>query len=118
MNTKHAFQIITREFSKRSSDSFNLFSSASTVSKNMVFSDFKESIKTCDSDNYKNKLFFLLNLLEFSIGFLKEFTYQKGIFREIIKIIFRELRKIYVEEVMDHTQEINLNTSVTCSDTN
>jgi hypothetical protein len=35
-------------------------------------------------------------LFEFSVGFLKEFTYQKGIFTEIIKIIFRELRKIYV----------------------
>jgi len=38
----------------------------------------------------------LLNLLEFFIGFLKELTYQKDIFRKIIKIIFRELRKIYV----------------------
>jgi len=89
------FKLLLENFFKRSSDSFNLFSSASTISKSMVFSDFKESIKTCDSEN--QRLFFLLNLLEFSIGFLKEFTNQKGIFREIIKIIFRELKKIYVK---------------------
>jgi hypothetical protein len=52
LNTKHAFfKLSLDNFSKRSSNSLNLFSSASIVLKGMVFSDLKESIKTCDSDN-------------------------------------------------------------------
>jgi hypothetical protein len=74
------------------------------VSKSMVFLDFKEPIKTCDSDNCKIKdsfscLIFLSSLLDF----LKQFTYQKGIFREIIKIVFKDSKRFMLEEVMDHT---------------
>jgi hypothetical protein len=72
------FKLLLENFSKRSSDYFNLFSSASTVSKSMVFSNFKESIKTCDSDNCKIKDYFsCLILLSFLLDFLKSLLINK-----------------------------------------
>jgi hypothetical protein len=64
------FKLSLEIFFKRSLDSFNLFSSVSIVLNNTVFSDFKESIKPCDSDNLMIKdsfscLTFLSYLLEF-----------------------------------------------------
>jgi len=53
------FKLLLENFFKISSDSYNLFSSASTVSKSMVFSDFKESIKNVIKIIVKSKTLFL-----------------------------------------------------------
>jgi hypothetical protein len=45
------FKLSLEKKFKRSSDSFNLFSSVSIMSRSMVFTNFKESIKACDLDN-------------------------------------------------------------------
>jgi hypothetical protein len=87
----------------------------------MIFSDLKESIKACDSDNcIINDFFFLLHLFE--LFWRNNFIEFCKNFRELnIIIFFRQLREIHdkrcnqkieVTRDEDHTQELNPKQSV------
>jgi hypothetical protein len=83
----------------------------------MVFSDFKESIKAFDSDNlmikdYFSSSTFLSSVLEF-LEFL--LNLRKSSRSSLLEFSSNNLEEFMIKEVnknMDHTQEINPNTSV------
>jgi hypothetical protein len=83
----------------------------------MVFLDFKESIKACDLDNLMIKDYFscltflstLLNFFEFLLNFKKSL---KSTLSEFSVDNSEEFMIKEVNKNMDHTQEINPNTSV------
>jgi hypothetical protein len=78
----------------------------------MVFSDFKESIKACDSDNlmikdYFSCLTFLSSLFEFLEILLSLRKFLKSSSSEFSS---NNIEEFMIKEVknMDHTQEFNL----------
>jgi hypothetical protein len=83
----------------------------------MVFSDFKELIKACNSDNLMIKDFFscltfsssLLEFLEFLLNLRKS---SKSSLSEFSSDNLEEFMIKEVNKNMDHTQEINPNTIV------
>jgi hypothetical protein len=83
----------------------------------MVFSNFKESIKACDSYNLMIKnsfscLTFLSSLLEFLDYLLNLRKSSKSSVLEFSSDSWEEFMIKGVNKNMDHTQEINPNTSV------
>jgi len=83
----------------------------------MVFSDFKESIKVCDSNSlmikdYFSCLTFLSSLLKFLEILL---NLRKSSRSSLLELSSDNLEEFIIKEVnknTDHSQEINPNTSV------
>jgi hypothetical protein len=83
----------------------------------MVFSYFKESIKACDSDSLMIKdSFFCLTFLNFLLEFLEILlNLRKSSRSSLLDFSLDNIEEFMIKEVnknMDHTQEINPNTSV------
>jgi len=88
----------------------------------MVFSDFKEVIKACDSENLIIKDFFFscLTILSYLLEFFEILlNLRKFSMSSLSKISSDNIKEFMIKEFknLDHTQEFNLH-SVPSSDTN